>query len=230
MKTALVSLTRLALSVGAASLFAGCAEPQSQPHVMALSPGFLATSGARPPKRKCATSPPQHEWIFEGACQKIFLSADGGSFDLHEYQNITILGTIGATDANKRTRFYVVDALDNGDIKEYNSQPFPPYVESSGTTVLYVAAINQSRFAVEPVARYGIPILQYTVSDYAGLPGNVCGMATLATVGSGRQWTAFPGTAQVNGDSVTIDVFQAPLGFEFPSREPVYFAISCWTA
>lgn len=222
-------LTRLALTVGAVSLFTGCADTQSQPPAIGLSPGIPITSSAGHQRRTCATSPPQYEWIFEGACQKIILRAEGGSFALREYENTTISGTIGATNAKKRTRVYVVDALDNGDVEEYNSQSFPPYIESRATTVLYLAVINQSRFAIEPVAQYGVPIFQYTVSDYPGLPGNVCGVAMLATIGSRRQWTAFSGTGQVAGDSVTISVFNTPAGFEFPSREPVYFAVSCWT-
>ncbi len=54
-----------------------------------------AADSMSPDLTTCATSPPQYNWIFKGACGSFTLKPTGGSFSLGSYNNITVKGSLG---------------------------------------------------------------------------------------------------------------------------------------
>jgi hypothetical protein len=180
----------------------------------------------------CATSPPQYDWIFKGACDEFTLKSTGGKFSLQQYEDITITGLIGKNDVKGKATIALVDAIDKkGDIEKYDKTSFPPY-KASGTTIVYAAAINQSSQTIKPIAVAGKPVLQYVITDSKGLPGNTCGAAVLAHEKTGGlKWTPLPATGPIKGDTVTISQYEVPSGFELPPKAdetPIYFAVNCY--
>src|ERR1700727_3742763 len=120
----------------------------------------------------CATSPPQYDWIFKGACDpKITVKPTGGSFALGAYDDISIKGSIGENNAKGSAIVALADATNtNGDIEKDKGTAFPLY-HGEGKTFLYAVAINQSAQTLKPIAKKGKPILQYIITDTKGLPG-----------------------------------------------------------
>ena len=130
--------------------------------------------------KTCATTPPQYQWIFEGACQTFELNSTGGHFSLGEYQGITVKGSIGKNTAKGTVKIALANALDkNGDIKTYKGKAFPPY-KANGITYVYAAAVNQSTQVIHPITVKGKPVLQYVITNAKGFgDANVCGAAAL---------------------------------------------------
>jgi hypothetical protein len=183
----------------------------------------LATSG-------CATSPPQYNWIFKGACDKFTLKSTGGSFSLAAYDDLTVTGSIGKNTAKGDVTVYIADATDKGgDIETSGGKKFPPF-KAEGTTILYAAVNNQTKQTIKPITEKDKTVLEYTITDSKGLPGNTCGAALLEEEHNGTfTWKGFPGSAPVKGKTVTIAVYEAPEGFELPpAGTPLYFGINCY--
>ncbi len=59
--------------------------------------------------KTCATSPPQYQWIFKGACQTFDLTSTGGHFSLSEYRGITVNGLIGRNSAKGAVEIALAD-------------------------------------------------------------------------------------------------------------------------
>jgi hypothetical protein len=177
----------------------------------------------------CATSPPQYDWIFKGACDQFTLKSTGSTFSLVKYQDITVSGSIGKNTAKGSVKVALADAIDkNGDITKWKGASFPPY-KGNGTTYVYAAAVNQSSVAIRPIVVKNKPVLQYVVTDSKGLSGNQCGAAVLAQQRNGKlAWTSLPATGTPKGDSVTISQYEVPNGFELPPKAPLYFAVNCY--
>jgi hypothetical protein len=177
----------------------------------------------------CDTTPPQYDWIFKGACEKITLKPTGASFSLQEYDNITVKGSIGKNNTKGTATIYLADATDtNGDITDYKGASFEKY-KAEGKTFIYAVAVNQSDQVIKPVAEKGKPILQYVITDSKGLPGKTCGVALLAESRTGKYvWTSFPGQFTAKGDTVTITQYNVPNGFEIPPKTPLYFGVNCF--
>lgn len=178
----------------------------------------------------CAKSPPQYEWIFKGACQKITLKPTGAAINLPAYDDITIKGSIGKNNVKTTATVYLADATDTGgDIESYKGKAFDKY-KAEGTTFVYAVAINQSNTAIKPIAEKNKPILQYIITDSKGLPGTECGAAVLTTGEKGSlQWATLPGGPfKAKGDTVTITQYSVPSGFELPPKTPLYFAVNCF--
>lgn len=186
-------------------------------------------SGVTPDLTTCATSPPQYWWIFKGACDIFTLKPTGGSFSLGAYNGISIKGSIGKNTVKTSAKIALADATDkNGDIKTYKGKSFPAY-KARGTTVVYAAANNESNQNIKPIVQQGHTVLQYIITDSKGLPGKTCEAALLGEKNGKFQWTAFPGSYKVKGNTVTISVYSAPQGFALPpAGTPLYFAINCY--
>jgi hypothetical protein len=180
--------------------------------------------------KTCATSPPQYQWIFKGACQIFTLQPSGGNFSLGEYQGITVKGLIGKNTLKSSAKIALADAVyKNGDIKLFNGKAFPKY-KANGITYVYAAAVNQSNQVIKPITVRGKPVLQYVITNVKGFgTANTCSAAVL-TFPSGKppKWTALPATGQVKGKSVTINQYTAPKGFELPPKIPLYFGVNCY--
>jgi hypothetical protein len=219
-----------AFAIGAAIALAACGGhgvvPSSQSGMLPMSnddASPLASSG-------CATTPPQYDWIFKGACDEFTLKPAGGSFTLATYEDITLKGSIGKNTVKGSAKVALADAIDkNGDITKDSGKTFPAY-KAKGTTVIYAAANNQTTQTIKPITVKGKTVLQYVITDSKGLPGNTCGAALLGEAKNGKLvWTSFPGTGNVKGNSVTISVYEAPSGFELPPKgTPLYFAVNCY--
>jgi hypothetical protein len=199
------------------------------------APVSLATSKALAPLSPaavttCATSPPQYQWIFKGACEKITLKSTGGSFSLQTWDDITVKGSIGGNNLKTTATVYIADATDTGgDIGTYKGKAFDKY-KGEGTTFIYAVAVNQGTTDIKPVSQKNKPILQYIITDSKGLPGNKCGAAVLTTGEKGSlQWAALPGGPYpAKGKTVTITQYDVPRDFELPPKEPLYFAVNCY--
>jgi hypothetical protein len=179
----------------------------------------------------CATSPPQYQWIFKGACQKFTLKATGASFSLQEWHNITVKGSIGANNLKGPATVYLADATDaSGDIETYKGKAFDKY-KAEGTTIIYAVAVNQGKTAIKPVVQHNKPILQYIITDTKTIPGSRCGAAVLTTGQKGSlQWATLPGGPfpVKNGKTVTITQYAVPRNFELPPKMALYFAVNCF--
>jgi hypothetical protein len=230
------SISRAGLSfVGAALALAACSSHGMVPSssgAFAPAPGNTvsneATLDAKKHATTCATSPPQYQWIFKGSCDPFTLKDTGGSFSLAKYENITLTGSIGKNTVKGSATIALADAIDKGDITKYTGKAFPAY-KAAGTTVVYAVANNESTQTIKAIAVKNKTVLQYTVTDAKGLPGNTCGAALLGETKQGLKWTSFPGTGTVKNDSVTISVYEAPSGFELPPKgTALYFAFNCY--
>jgi hypothetical protein len=179
--------------------------------------------------KSCATSPPQYEWIFKGACQKFDLTSTAGRFRLGEYQGITVKGLIGKNTARGTVRIALADAIDkNGDVKTYKGKAFPRY-KANGTTYVYASAVNEGTRVLYMIMVKGEPVLKYTITNAKGFgDANTCGDAMLRFRPLKYFWQALPATGVVKGKTVTITQYDAPKGFEWAPKIPLYFAVNCY--
>lgn len=228
----------LALTISVA-LLAGCGG--SQPPIAApgnslrLSlPSLDDTSTSPLALKTCATTPPQYEWIFKGACQKLDLTSTGARFSLGEYRGITVKGSIGENTAKGTVKFALADAIDkDGDIEPYMGKEFPRYEATlsniTNMTYVYAAAVNESSEVVKPVTVQGKPVLRAVITDAKGFgDATTCGLHVLTFPNGRTIWKLIPATGQVMGKTVTIAQYGAPKGFELPPKTPVYFAVNCY--
>lgn len=179
--------------------------------------------------KTCATSPPQYQWIFKGACQTFDLTSTGGHFSLSENRGITVNGLIGRNSAKGAVEIALADALDkNGDIKMYKGKAFPPY-KANGTTYVYASAVNQSTQFITPIMVKGKPIFQYVITDAKGFgDANICASALLIFRAGKPSWSALPESGRVKGKTVTMTQYAVPKGFRWPPKIPLYFAVKCY--
>ena len=212
--------------------------PSSQGAINPMPQGALAPMTSQDPLAQadlfspdlttCATTPPQYQWIFKGACTKITLKPNGSSFTLGQYMNISVKGSIGANNVKNSATVYLADATDKGDITNYKGKAFPKY-NGRGTTFVYASATNQSSQVIKPKAKQGVPVLQYIITDAKGIPGKQCDAAVYAKQRNGTfKWTSLPITAQVKGKTVTITQYSVPSGFQLDPKTPLYFAVNCY--
>ncbi len=204
------------------------ATPDSAPVSMATgkAPALLSPAGVT----TCATMPPQYQWIFKGACEKITLKSTGATFSLQTWDDVTVKGSIGSNNLKTAATVYLADATDTGgDIKTYKGKAFDKY-RAEGTTFIYAVAVNQGTTAIKPAPKKNQPILQYVITDAKGLPGTTCGAAVLTTGQKGSlQWEPLPGGPfKAKGKTVTITQYSVPQGFELPPKTPLYFAVNCF--
>jgi hypothetical protein len=221
-------LRAVTIAAGAAIALAACSSGGTvPPSSAAYNPMALNNANALLPLalKKCDTSPPQYEWILEGACTDVALKPAGSSFTLAKYEDISIKGVIGKNNLTSTQHVYIADALDKKDIKAYKGVAFPK--DTSHKDVLfYAVAVNQSKDTIVPKYN-GKPILQYVVTDAHGLGGSSCGASVYAKKGAKFFWEQLPITAKPKGDTVTISQYTVPKGFELPPLTPLYFAIYC---
>ena len=78
----------------------------------ALAPGgaLTADNGMQPDLTTCATTPPQWQWIFKGACAHFTLKPTGGKFTLASYQNMSVKGSIGYNSGKGNVVIDLADA------------------------------------------------------------------------------------------------------------------------
>ncbi len=178
--------------------------------------------------RTCPKSPPQYWWIFQGACDdNIVLKPTGAKFSLEKYEDITVTGSIGEDTTKGTAKIILADAIDKSDVTTWKGKTFPKYTAKG--VFIYAVAVNQSTQTIKPVAKKGVPVLQYVITDSKGLPGKTCGVALLAESRSDKFiWTSFPGSFTAKGDTVTITQYEVPKGFEIPPKTPLYFAVNCY--
>ncbi|MGA8385885.1 MAG: hypothetical protein WA428_11640 [Candidatus Cybelea sp.] len=201
----------------------------SAPSPDSLAKGELAALPQPLAVTTCATSPPQYQWIFKGACEKITLKSTGASFSLQEWHDITVKGSIGPNNLKAATTVYVADATDTGgDIETYKGKAFDKY-KAEGTTVVYAVAVNQGNTVIKPIVGKK-PVLQYVITDAKAFPGTKCAAAVLTTGEKGSPvWTTLPGGPyQVKGKTVTITQYTVPRNFELPPKTALYFAVNCY--
>lgn len=185
--------------------------------------------------KTCATSPPQYQWIFKGACQRFHVSSVGAHFSLGEYQGLTVKGSIGRNTAKGTVKFALADAIDkNGDIEPYNGKPFPRYKADPkyyehSITYVYAVAVNESSQVIKPVTVKGKPVVRTVISNAKGFSdATYCELHVLTFETGKPVWDPLPGPGKIRGKTVTISHYVAPDGFELPPKAPVYFAVSCY--
>jgi hypothetical protein len=203
--------------------------PSTDGAPVSLAKGALATLSQPLAVTTCATSPPQYQWIFKGACEKITLKSTGASFSLQEWHDITVKGSIGANNLKAATTVYIADATDSGgDIETYKGKSFDKY-KAEGTTIVYAVAVNQGNTIIKPIVGKK-PVLQYIITDAKAFPGTKCAAAVLTTGEKGSlEWATLPGGPyQVKGKTVTITQYTVPRNFELPPKTALYFAVNCF--
>jgi hypothetical protein len=223
---------RLSMSTFAASAalaLAACAGQNAGVPATAAQP--MSLLNVQSDVTTCDTSPPQYDWIFKGACDaKVEVKSTGGTFSLGAYDDITVKGSIGENNAKGTQVVALADATDtNGDILKDKGTGFPAY-HGKGKTFVYAVAVNQGTQTLKPIAKKGVPILQYIITDSKGLPGKQCGAAILTEGSRGSDlWESIPASISVKGDTLTITQTSVPKGFEFPPKSPLYFAVNCFS-
>lgn len=209
----------------------GIVPPQSQsvaPMMSQNDAALMPDGESAPDLTTCAKSPPQYQWIFDGACTMITLKPAGAKFSLGLYRSITVTGQIGKNNVKTSAKVAIVDATGNADIKPFKGKAFPKY-KAKGTTFIYAAAINQSNTPIKPIIQQGHPVLQYVITDNKGIPGKQCGAAVLTSNGHGGViWKALNVQAQVKGKTVTISQFVVPRGFALYPKTPLYLGVNCF--
>jgi hypothetical protein len=179
--------------------------------------------------KKCDTSPPQYDWIFEGACDKFTLKPSGSSFKLGTYKDISIKGMIGRNSLKKDATVALADATDSGDIKAYKGVAFPKAKIEGADAFAYAAAINQGTETVTPKPQPGRPVLQYVITDSKGFKGSSCKAAALESRNGKFEWVVFPGSAfKPKGHTLTVSQYTAPAGLVLAPKTPLYVAVACY--
>jgi hypothetical protein len=181
------------------------------------------------PLATCAKSPPQYDWIFKGSCQSFDLKSSGGSFKLATYADYTLAGSIGDNTAKGTVTVALAVATGkNGDIESDKGKSFP-YYKAKGTTILYASANNQSLQTIKAISHIDKTILKYVITASKSFPGNTCAAAYLGEKNGKVEWTTFPDNYPVKGKTVSVDVYEAPTGFELkPKGTALYIAVNCF--
>jgi hypothetical protein len=200
-----------------------------------MSSSGAASNGAMLPLaqpavlKKCATSPPQYGWIFEGACDKFTLKPTGSPFALGTYSDISVTGKIGKNSVHGSAVVYLADATGKSDVKPYKGAPFPKYSVHGVDAFVYAAAINQSSQIIKPITQPGKPVLQYVITDKKGFPGHDCDAAALEKSHAGKyEWVNFPGAIfHPVGHTLTVSQYTAPAGLELAPKVPLDIAVFC---
>jgi hypothetical protein len=225
-------LRTVTIAAAAAIALAACSGGGTVPaSSAAYNPMALNNANAFLPfaLKKCDTSPPQYDWIFEGACDKFTLKPAGSSFTLGTYKDISIKGMIGKNNLKKDATVALADATDSGDIKAYRGIAFPKAKIEGKDAFAYAAAVNQGTSIIKPIVQQGHPVLQYVLTDSKGFGGSSCRAAALESKGAKFEWVVFPGAAfKPKGHTLTVSQYTAPAGLELAPKTPLYIAVACY--
>jgi hypothetical protein len=224
-------LRAVTIAAGAAIALAACSGGGTvPPSSAAYNPMALNANALLPlALKKCATSPPQYDWIFEGACDEFMLKPTGSPFKLAEYKDITISGKIGENYLKSAEKVAIADATGSGDIKAYGGITFPKAKIKGKDAFVYAAAINQGKVTVKPKVVQGHPVLQYVITDSKGFGGTECSAAALESKAGKFEWVAFPGAAfKPKGHTLTVSQYTAPAGLVLAPKTPLYVAVACY--
>jgi hypothetical protein len=173
---------------------------------------------------KCATTPPQYLWVFEGACAKVDLAPSGASFSLAAYKGITVKGTLGKNNLKLKTPVYIADATGDKNIKTYKGLAFPALDVKGAKVVLYASVTNQGKDVIKPIAVPGKPVFEFVITDDAGVPGTTCHSAGLAKE---KKWEVLPNVVTIKGKTITVTQHTVPEGLELAPKTPLYLTLFC---
>jgi len=160
------------------------------------------------------------------------MNGSGGSFSLDTYEGVTVSGSFGKTNLPSGQTFYAVDAFGHGtgDIEPWNGTPFPQFSTSGDSPVIYLELQNSSSYNVQFVAQKGKPVWSFTLKDSGGFPGTNCSFALYLQSRSGGyiwQTPIGPPSGEPSGNTVTINWYEWPGGFELPLGTPTYVQFYC---
>lgn len=224
-------LRAVVIAAGAAITLAACSSGGTVPPSPAANNpmAFDNANTLLPDLTKCSTSPPQYDWIFEGACDTFTLKPGGSPFTLGTYQDISVTGKIGPNDLKTSAKVALADAVDKSDIKAYKGTAFPKFVYKTKTAFVYAAAINQGNTIIKPKVEPGKAVLQYVVTDTKGFSGNTCGAAALGSKNGKFEWVPFPGSVfHPSGHKLTVSLYTAPAGLVLEPKVPLYIGVVCY--
>jgi hypothetical protein len=224
-------LRAVTIAAGAAIALAACSGGGTvPPSSAAYNPMALNANALLPlALKKCATSPPQYDWIFKGACDKFTLKPAGSSFDLGTYKDISLKGMIGKNSLKKSATVALADATDSGDVKAFDGMAFPKAKIEGKDAFAYAAAINQGTAIIKPIVEPGHPVLQYVITDSKGFGGTSCKAAALESKAGKFSWAVFPGSAfKPKGHTLTVSQYTAPAGLVLAPKTPLYVAVACY--
>jgi hypothetical protein len=231
-------LRAVTIAAGAAIALAACSSGGTVPPsaaaynpMAANNPMALNNANAMLPLAltKCDTSPPQYDWIFEGACDKFTLKPSGSPFKLATYKDISLKGMIGKNSLKKDATVALADATDSSDVKAYKGIPFPKAKIEGKDAFAYAAAINQGTEIIKPIVEPGHPVLQYVITDSKGFSGSSCKAAALESKAGKFEWVVFPGNAfKPKGHTLTVSQYTAPANLVLAPKTPLYVAVACY--
>lgn len=224
-------LRAITIAAGAAIALAACSSGGAvPPSSAAYNPtAFNNGNALLPDLTKCDTSPPQYDWVFEGACDKFTLKPGGSPFTLGAYQDISVTGRIGPNKLKASEKVVLVDAVDKSDIKAYGGHAFPKFVYKGHAAFAYAAAINQGSMVVVPKVEPRKAVLEYVITDTKGFSGNTCGAGALASKNGKFVWTPFPGSVfHPDGHKLTVALYTAPAGLVLDPKVPLYVGVVCY--
>jgi hypothetical protein len=183
------------------------------------APQPAAGSAAVQAAKSC--SQPKTSWIFEGACDSIYMRPKGGSAFLKGYPpkaKITVLGKFGSNSLKRSVPFTFADAIGKGDIMPRKGTPFPYYTGNAGAPFLYLKIVNGGK---QNIQFQQTPLIGIATS--IPLPGKTCTFSVLTSSG----WIDTPLTATAkNRWSVTFQpIANSSLLVLQPG--PFYSVISC---
>ena len=106
------------------------------------------------PVTTCATSPPQYQWIFKGACEKLMLKSTGANVqpaNVRGHHRNRLDRTNNTSRAPQRSTS-PTQPTTAATPKRRRAKP-SPNIQPQGTSFIYAVAVNQSTQAIKPVAR-----------------------------------------------------------------------------
>jgi hypothetical protein len=220
-----------AVATVAAIALAACANLSGMtPSSPTAAAGAQNTLGISHLLTTCATSPPQYEWIFKGACDESRLEPSGGHFRLSQYQGISVKEFIGANALKRPAKLALADAIDeNGDVERYKGMSFPRYI-GEGTTYVYLTTTNRSTQTITFVTVKGKPVFEFVITDAEGFGSYTkCGLAALFFPQGKPRWLAVPNIGTIKSKTVKLSVYAVPAGFGIQPKIPLYVAINCFS-
>ena len=217
----------------AAMALAACANqsgmmPSSPENDTSADHAAIDTAAMSPLALKtCAISPPQYQWIFEGACQRFDMTSVGAHFSLGEYQGFTVEGLIGRNTAKGTVKLALADAIDkNGDIEPYKGKAFPRYTANPkyyehSITYVYAVAVNESSQVIKPFPSKGTPVVRTVITNAKGFGDATSCELHVLTFNKGKPvWLTLPSPGNIQGKTVTISHYVVPRGFMVPPKTP----------
>lgn len=216
---------RIVLIAVAATALTACGGRAIIPSNGMPANSFDVLSDALGPKA-CYTARVQPAWIFHGACVMSKLTNKGLTLKLPAYKGVTVDVALpsGNTAGAKGGSFVLVDAIGGADISKWKGKALPKVPASTGTSMVYVEAVNGIANLKFPKGN-----LVFTIGTKKS-PGSSCALSLLQQHGTKYSWFKTPIAGKIKGTKATFTIPGPQLGILFQTglpKGPQFFNDAC---